>query len=775
MEEFCSLYVFSGVAFERHKNPIIEDISGLYGINPNFLNNLTIAYSNNKRQLPKMTLTQELVIPAEQGLVYSKNTPSRMTPRYVMYVVKLSDTGTNRYRYYYYYVDNVEWNAMSSVRLRLTMDTLNTYKELFVFSNRTHITRKHADRMWCNPTPYTSGGHTYYKMTRIVDRMSEGFNLPLEHYSQRFVHETGDSASYSVLYKSNSLDNSFGVKFYVINSDGGTYTNSVNSIVLDKTELFSMANDFGLDVGDIFYLYFTDYDNGLNADYIYTVGGTDTTFTSDGTKYVLIKFIKGTTDSDSNFAMFTIRWDKYTERLGSSNLSPALTKITLKDTLFCRVQTSKGMELPQVIHSENFKFTKEEIQNIPFTYTLLSRPGNYTIKKYSNINRLDPLNIKLINIPYKPNTSLIETYDVKNQLVEIDAKELINAGMTRAITSTNESPLQPYWFYLQDPTTSGMKTKLHDISNDYESKMYHSDFYYTKLSYDTSSIIVHLERFDYHDIRLNWSLSAVLSFDFTLSLNLNSNMTFVFSDLEEAFADNDFNYVLASTRNNETILFNNAYLDYLKTGYNYDKQNKDLQTRQAVTSNIVGGVMSIVGSVIGSVAMQNPAPMVAGIIGAVTSAVHTGVQINQINEQYNNALAQKQAQLTLQGQSVSGISDYDLFRTYSEDKVRIDKYRVIEPLKAMVENYFYLYGYKCDIYDSPDHHNASRLWRNFIQADVDFDSELVGGIDVDIASDIVNKFKEGVTYFHNVDDNYDFKQEMENWEMNVYNTVLANE
>ena len=358
MQEYCSLYIFSEVPFERHKNPIIEDLSGLTGITPNFLNNLTAVYSSATWQLPKMTLTQDLVVEASQGLVYGKNTPSDSIPRYVMYVVKVSDTGTNKYRYYYYYVDKIEWNAMSSVRLILTMDTLNTYKSLFVFSNRTHITRKHSDRMWCDPTFYTSGGHTYYKITRIVDRMSEGFNLPLEHYSQSFVHETGDSVSYSVLYKSNSLDHSFGVKFYVIDSSGGTYTNSVNSIVLDKTELFTMADDFGLDVGDIFYLYFTDYDNGLNADYVYTVGGTDTTFTSDGTKYVLIKFIKGTTDSDSNFALFTIRWDKYTDKLASTTDSPALSKITLKDTLFCRVQTSKGMELPQVIDTETLNSPK---------------------------------------------------------------------------------------------------------------------------------------------------------------------------------------------------------------------------------------------------------------------------------------------------------------------------------------------------------------------------------------------------------------------------------
>ena len=772
MQEFCSLYIFSEVPFERNKNPIIEDISGLYGITPNFLNNLTSVYSSPKWQLPKMTLTQDLVVEAGQGLVYSKNTPNDSTPRYVMYAVKIKDTGTNKYRYYYYYVDKVEWNAMSSVRLKLTMDTLNTYKGLFVFSNRTHITRKHSDRMWCNPTPFTSGGHTYYKMTRIVDRMSEGLNLPLEHYSQSFVHETGDSVSHSVLYRSNNLESSCGFKFYKVSSkENEQYTNTLSSLIMNLTFFYDMGNELGMNVGDEFYFMLTIRDNPLGHFHILFADSTTWDGDFDNAYYWLIRFTKGVDENHSSFHLYEIR------RMNTQvHEVQNIVSIEVSNTIFGRLMVSNDSSLPELIDNmTNFDLVLEDVGHIPYTYSLLTIPGNYPIKSYKQINRLDPYHIKLIHIPYAINTTLNEDYDPRVQLMEIPSYELMTYGTSRTITSTSDSPLRPYWFVLRDPTTAGMKTQTHSISNDYESKMYHSDFYYTKLSYDTSSIIVHLENFDYHDIRLDWSLSAVLTFDFTLSLNLNSNMTFVFTDLEETFADNDFNYVLSSTRNNESMLFNNAYLDYLKNGYNYDKQNKDLQVKQAVQSNVLSGVASIVGGIIASGATENPMPLAAALIGVVGSAVNTKVQIDRINEQYRNSLAQKQTQLAMQGQTITGISDYDLFRTYSEDKVRIDKYRVIEPLQAMVENYFYLFGYKCDIYDSPDNHNTSRLWRNFIQADIDLDSDMVGGIDVDIAADIVNKFKEGVTYFHNVDDNYDFAQVMENWEKNVYNTILANE
>lgn len=762
MQEYCTLYIFSEVPFERNKNPIIEDISGLYGIVGNFANSLTIAYSSNKFQLPKMTLTQDLVVEANQGLVYSKNTPNNSTPRYVMYVVKVADTGTKKFRYYYYYVDKVEWNAMSSVRLKLTMDTLNTYKNLFVFSNRTHITRMHKDRFLIPSNPVTEGGVTFYKATGNVDYVSEGYTFQLVHTGQSYIEDTNENnVDYAILYRAGQEASNGNLSIYVASSVASTFSNIVSSILLDRTEFESICQDLGIEYGGCIHFFFTGNDN-YGVTFTEVDSGNNSHSVTLSTGYIGIEFEYTRAVSGRK-----IHIRNYTAAGSVTEDYDSAVSLTIgSGCYFARMRYSLNsfIDLPSTLAPMKIG----EIQAIGSTYTFLTKTGSHNINAYTSINLIDPLNVKLIHIPYSINTTGMLDYDSHLELYRVNkTTDFINDTPKKTITSASDHPLVKLFFKF-NLTTSQMKAYLRD--DDFEFKIYHSDFDYMKISYDTSSIIVKLEEYNVYYTKNLWNLNKVLQFDFSVTLNLGSTCIFMFKDLTPYWSKEDYPNVLISFRNNEGMLLSSSYIEYLKNGYNYDQKNKDISLRQNVLSGVLGSA-SIIAGIVGS---MTGAGAGAGI-GAITSGAGMLTSIFTSNASKEMNIAEKLHQAELQGIGVKGVSDFDIFKTYSRNKLRYDHYHVTDEVEKMLYQLFYLYGYKCDIYDSPDNYNTSRLWWNFIQADVDFDSEIVGGIDVDIASDIVNKFKEGVTYFHNVDDNYDFKQEMENWEMNVYNTVLSHE
>jgi hypothetical protein len=71
-------------------------------------------------------------------------------------------------------------------------------------------------------------------------------------------------------------------------------------------------------------------------------------------------------------------------------------------------------------------------------------------------------------------------------------------------------------------------------------------------------------------------------------------------------------HVLLSSRNNEMTIFSNAYLNYLKTGYNYDKKSRAIES----ASRWGGVVISAAGAAVSAVA--------GGPIGAL-GAVSLGI------------------------------------------------------------------------------------------------------------------------------------------------------
>lgn len=302
--------------------------------------------------------------------------------------------------------------------------------------------------------------------------------------------------------------------------------------------------------------------------------------------------------------------------------------------------------------------------------------------------------------------------------------------------------------------------KVRDIK--YESKLYHSDFFQPKFVYDSFSFMFALERVNvdivndsYVDLENNFYCTYVVS------RNVQSKFAFIF---DEYFLDKglqDYENVLTIERNNEKALYNNSYINYIRSGgYNYD--NKKASSQNAV--NGISTALSIVGSVgslVGGFASANPILLTTGVglaVGGVTGIMRS---IHTAQEQ-DRAISQKVNQAVLQGTSVQGSEDIDILTSFSGNKAKLCYYELSNVMKQAMWDLFHYCGYATHEQKIPD--VTTRLYFNFVQAEIVYDEFT---FNEDIADDIRNKWKEGVTFFHKVNGEWDIEQQYENFEVSL--------
>ena len=89
---------------------------------------------------------------------------------------------------YYFYITKTQWLSKKAILLSLQMDTLNTFKDSFVFNEETKVLREHRDRF-----KQISNTTKYY---RIIDEIDEELN-PVLYY---------DDSKTAILDESNALN-----------------------------------------------------------------------------------------------------------------------------------------------------------------------------------------------------------------------------------------------------------------------------------------------------------------------------------------------------------------------------------------------------------------------------------------------------------------------------------------------------------------------------------------------------------------------------------------
>ncbi len=406
------------------------------------------------------------------------------------------------------------------------------------------------------------------------------------------------------------------------------------------------------------------------------------------------------------------------------------------------------------------------------TFSFTTSPAY--LNSLESLDRTDSKLIKIIKLPYSPSSYSMDL----NQNIILDSKwEYDDATTFFKLTNLNSKFNYEFDAPFNDPmlTLVDVPESFNPFNNkniDYETKLLNSEFYYPKFVYDSFGFKFDLEKINVEEY-MNSKESALFRLGFVVTTTINSKFMFYFPNyiLNNYKKNEDYDNILPIARNNEVVLYNNQYINYLRTGYNYDLKNKNrTETMSGVSTAL--GIIGAIASIGLGVASGNPAVAVGGVIGgvsAVTSSVMNNV--NTIAREESN-MASKIEQLKAQSTSVNGSDDIDLLEAYSKNRAKLTEYRVSDRMRKALFDLFYYFGYKTDEMKVPN--VKTRSWFNFIQAELDVTQ--TSNLSSNIVDDIKEKFKNGVTFMHTIyvdsTPQWDFEQEKENWETALVGGII---
>ena len=267
----------------------------------------------------------------------------------------------------------------------------------------------------------------------------------------------------------------------------------------------------------------------------------------------------------------------------------------------------------------------------------------------------------------------------------------------------------------------------------YEPKLLNSTFSYDKFVYDSYGFPFRLEYLDVANYLNTWGINNDNFYvNYVCSNSILSKFYFEFPQYVCNYETQDYNNLLIIDRNNEKALYNNAFINYMKTGgYGHD-------TNKAATQNVINGIstaLSLAGAIaaFASSGVTGGAGIAAGI--GLTATAFTGIArtINTANEQ-DTAISQKVNQAALQGTSVLGGGDVSLFKMYGKNKPKMVHYETSQVMKNALWDLFYYCGYATFEQKIPNVN--TRIYFNFVQAEIEFK---LYNFNNDIAEDIKNK------------------------------------
>ena len=391
------------------------------------------------------------------------------------------------------------------------------------------------------------------------------------------------------------------------------------------------------------------------------------------------------------------------------------------------------------------------------------------------VDRTDSKNIKLIKIPYVPYDFTITSNKID---VRLDTKwsyvsltqgvsphettiyclklNNLNTKLHSSLKVVSPNPYYNLYFGVLSSINPLITNLRKTIS--YESKLYHSEFYQPTLFYDSFAFKIQLEKcyvpyyYDYDDY-------AYLEIDFDMTRTINSKFMFSLENYYLRNGEENYPKVLPVARNNEEVLYNVPYINYIRNGYNYDIKNRNLTN----VSNAIGlglGIASIGASLLAPTTTLK----VAGVVGSIVSMAMSVKNTITSAIQNENSIKQKIQQSQNQASSVAGSDDVDLMSVYAENRLKCLYYEPNEVMKNLLFDLFYYAGYNSNRMGLPNHNTRV----NFDYLECEASIEKLASIPNDCLEELINAFKSGITYLHKTSRSgsvkWDFTQKYENWE-----------
>lgn len=677
----------------------------------------------------------------------------------------------------YYFIKEKRWKSADCVELDLEMDVINSLIDNgtgLELTDKTMILRQHKDR-WKN-------GTSPRQFKPIIDLYSEGINPVLfKKKEDTLFADIGepDENNYYLVYKASQTGDNQPLDVFLCSDS--TFEVDMGSSGWNG---YFNAKELGRKYGVIIYgadTFNTDTNVGCKVSFI-DKNGNDRTFTiASSSEAILIyklpilnsfRIMIGSVSS-SGFST-TSFYDTGAIAYNRAHIYiSGLFKMRVgdRDTIY------GDFDMPSF--ATNTSITPTYISGLGVASEYTPPTNQYTeVGTIEDIDRTDPTLVKIVKLPYCPiSIHLEDDYAYLPSGWEVSdfgsGLKMIHSRTSNSIEcldseyfllmNANNDLESPYYDLRQRGITEAVN--LVPKSADFETKLLNSEFYLKKFVYDSFAYDFRLELYNVIDYAQSFSIKQITS------LAISSNFAFKF--FESEFTDDEeqngrsidvdnYSNLLFVSRNNEVVLYNSNYLNYIRSGYNFDIKTRNRQ----LSSSIVLGTITTIGAVAGGV-LGGPIG-VASAIGMGASAISQFTRTIYNTAQSDQNIAEKLRSAELQGVSVAGADSLDIMSAYTNgNKAKLVKYEVSPKMKKAVFDLLYYTGYVAGFQGLPD--TTSRMWFNFVQAQPVFTN--MQNFPNDWVEALFNKYNEGITFLHRQGwENaylWDFEQANENWETSL--------
>lgn len=751
---------------------------------------------------------------------------------------------------YYYFIKSVLVTAEGTLKLTLRMDVLNTFGTQILDSNNwldgTLTSREHRDRYYQHDGQIPAG-----KYPIKVDKISEGLNFPLIRKIKSTIIDSPLSGKFYLVYRSAFVygqteedQSANAIKCFLVAEKGRhipiyNYAGNARSITWTE-DLDTLLPNVGdiivfdtIDNPDAWYekshlVDGTRYYNGTNLKYARekNLKGFIGVYRASSTAYRIFTILFSGTEVYSSFTQ-TFAGGAYSGKshVDDSSTSSVYSAVHRRsesksnETTFNKIRigykTSLGSNPSSTIPTDLQSWGNWLLAKSGWTkQTYAEGIGIQEMMTIDQVNRTDARLIEIIELPYAPNTpvangsganlhytfgsnwSTSEDYDEENL-------DMVNAFQLVGDIEPDFSHILSTKFSVRGVQSIGATALVTSFYYGRETKLFHSDFFKYALCYDNFQTEIKLENLFGH-----WNFwydaqiapqSDLIDFDIevTASSNLKSGLLFRLDyvydgDLivEDGYYESEETYplTLLCVRNNELNLYNASYLNYIRSGYNYDVKAKNLTLK----ASEIGIAQNFFNQVVGA-AKQ-------GATGSATGVVNAGISLfaayknqefsyqllaNQ-GAQLQNNINRQLAEKALQGTSVSGADNLSLFNKYNGNKLLKLEYGLQDVYKNKIARYFHYFGYATDIYKIPN--LTGRLFFNYVKCVPMFKEDLVknayttalpkqpprthDSTSAELVNDVRKRFADGVFIIHKVTNTkviaegstWNVSMDKENWE-----------
>ena len=742
-----TITLYQGVPFGKGKNIAVDDLEDYLSALPA---NRKIVFSNQNYIRQNLTATIRLELNQTEAEFNSENW------NYCS-IVNYTDGGVAQKKCYYF-IDKLEQVSRNVLRLDLFLDSLNTIGTSISLTKKTLIHREHKDR-W---RPIS--GQTY--SDAIIDIEAEGLNPTLYKTNETDLKsESFKDFSWYIIYM-NSND---------ISPNEFNQVNPVKTIIAPSHDISVRANleSFSLPMDGRTYVISAYLNNTNGIGYINNLP-------------IRKERIEDIDTSSIDFQEYS----NAKELFDYITITPSSGNYSIN--VYHDYYDENGTRIAHLA-GQSVTAAKLTASGLPGTIKALATNGavgakyvpNYTIRsnlegQIFGVDILDKTNaklIKIIELPYCP----VEITEIYQDIYSFNYPiQLEDIGFT--IKGHNLEFLETYLNiknYSFSEITGKLRLQNRNISanatrdNDFEPKLFNSELYLKKFIYDSFSIPF---KFEFLDIP--GSIARVTGGNLKIkeitSLAVTSKFLFDFNEMLSFDKSlEDYSYILPVARNNESTIYTSQYINYLRTGLQYDLKMKQAQEQNSYVRTAVSAIGSI-GSIALGIASGNPAVAVGGVIASSTGLAGSIISTIQQENQTSNSLAQKQAQLQEQKASVQNSDDLALLKYYTKGNfAKIATYEPSAKQKNRIALLFHYCGYKAEYLGIPNLN--SRLRFNFIQADIDISETAQAFLSSNFNNEIIENYKgkwaEGITIMHHFRNKWNFEQDLENWESVLENRL----